>query len=140
MQKKVSRFLFVCLDLLFIETNKRPSGFLYSRYDTVNQMCSALDEARGYPRSAVDAKTMRFSLQKRFWDASNKVKALQRVVPRLKNAVLRDSAKAAGKSFDVKTNPVDYRFIGEQTSAVRIPVVIAYYIFLNAIKCWNVGL
>jgi hypothetical protein len=49
---------------------------------------------------------------------------LQRVVPRLKNAVLRDSAKAAGKSFDVKANPVDYRFIGEQTSAVRIPLLL----------------
>ena len=121
----------------YIDTNSLAAS---SRYDTVNQIYGALDEARGYPRSAVDAKTMRFSLQKRFWDASNKVKALQRVVPRLKNAVLRDSAKAAGKSFDIKTNPVDYRFIGEQTSAVRIPVVIAYYIFLNAIKCWNVGL
>ncbi len=120
MQKKVSSLFYSS-----IGTNKLTAS---SRYDTVNQIYGALDEARGYPRSAVDAKTMRFSLQKRFWDASNRVKALQRVVPRLTNAVARDAAKAARKPFDVKMKPVDYRFIGEQTSAVSVPVIDSFNI------------
>ena len=87
------------------------------RFESLGQLGSAVDERNGRPRSAVVDSMKHLSLQFQFWSAVSAIPCLERVVSRLENRVLRDVAKVDGKAFD-KSKPVDYRFIGDQTSAV----------------------
>ena len=87
------------------------------RFESLNQLAGAVDEAQGRARSAAVDSLKHLSLQSKFWDVVSGIPCLERVVSRLQNRVLRDIAKSENKAFD-KSKPVDYRFIGDQTSAV----------------------
>jgi hypothetical protein len=100
------------------------------RFESLNQLGSAVDERNGRPRSAVDDSLKHLSLQFQFWSAVSAIPCLERVVSRLENRVLRDVAKVDGKAFD-KSKPVDYRFIGDQTSAVSCNLVALLIIVIS---------
>ena len=78
----------------------------------------------------MDDSLKHLSLQFQFWSAVSAIPCLERVVSRLENRVLRDVAKVDGKAFD-KSKPVDYRFIGDQTSAVSCNLVALLIVVIS---------